>query len=211
MIPPRNTCIYRKHSQACLKGKFVWCYKWSCCHLCWCSQRKGEGSGTAQSVVPSGTSPGRSVELRIKNYEQLRYLQQLYNDGILTAEEYHEQKQLIITSIRKLWAFIVNYTWIFDSYMCEIAFEKFIWVQSKLYNPGWAIQPWQSCGVILVKLVSCSVSPSVVPSPSKWLPRSDLTLEKASSMGLKSGEYGGRKRTSTQSLLTLIILLPCGI
>jgi hypothetical protein len=77
------------------------------------------------------------VELRIKNYEQLRYLQQLYNDGILTAEEYHEHKQLIITSIRKLWAFIVNYiyiyTWIFDSYMCEIAFEKFIWVQSLSY------------------------------------------------------------------------------
>ena len=54
------------------------------------------------SVVTSGISPGRSVELRMKNYEQLRYLQQLYDDGILTREEYQEQKQLIITSIRKL-------------------------------------------------------------------------------------------------------------
>ena len=53
-------------------------------------------------VVSSGVSPGRSVELRMKNYEQLRYLQELYDDGILTAEEYQEQKQLIITSIRKL-------------------------------------------------------------------------------------------------------------
>ena len=52
------------------------------------------------SVVKSGISPGRSVELRMKNYEQ--YLQQLYDDGILTREEYQEQKQLIITSILKL-------------------------------------------------------------------------------------------------------------
>ena len=38
----------------------------------------------------------------MKNYIQLRYLQELYDDRILTAEEYQEQKQLIITSIRKL-------------------------------------------------------------------------------------------------------------
>ena len=54
------------------------------------------------SAVSSGVSHGRSVELRMKNYKQLRYLQELYDDGILTAEEYQEQKQLIITSIRKL-------------------------------------------------------------------------------------------------------------
>ena len=54
------------------------------------------------SVVPSGISPGQSVELRMKNYKQLCYLQQLFDDGILTGEEYQEQKQLIITSIRKL-------------------------------------------------------------------------------------------------------------
>lgn len=58
---------------------------------------KSQGSATS-----SGVSPGRSVELRMKNYEQLRYLQQLYVDSILTTEEYEEQKQLIITSIRKL-------------------------------------------------------------------------------------------------------------
>ena len=38
----------------------------------------------------------------MKNYEQLRYLQQLYDDGILSTEEYREQKELIIGSIRKL-------------------------------------------------------------------------------------------------------------
>ena len=49
------------------------------------------------SVVSSSVSLGQSVELRMKNYEQLRYLQELYDDRILTAEEYQEQKQLIIT------------------------------------------------------------------------------------------------------------------
>ncbi|ETW92414.1 MAG: hypothetical protein ETSY2_53485 [Candidatus Entotheonella gemina] len=38
----------------------------------------------------------------MKNYEQLRYLQQRYDDGILTGEEYQEQQQLVITSICKL-------------------------------------------------------------------------------------------------------------
>ena len=65
-------------------------------------KEREKGQEQPTSVVPSGTSPGRSVELRMKNYEQLRYLQQLYDDGILTGEEYQEQKQLIITSIRKL-------------------------------------------------------------------------------------------------------------
>ena len=48
-----------------------------------------------------GVSPGRSVELRMKNFEQLRYLQHLYDDGILTAE-YEEQKGKILSSLRKL-------------------------------------------------------------------------------------------------------------
>lgn len=51
---------------------------------------------------PVGISPGRSVELRMKNFEQLRYLQQLYDDGILTSTEYEEQKDKILSSLRKL-------------------------------------------------------------------------------------------------------------
>ena len=38
----------------------------------------------------------------MKNYEQLRYVQQLYDDGILCEEEYAEQKQDILGSLRKL-------------------------------------------------------------------------------------------------------------
>jgi len=47
-------------------------------------------------------TPEKSVELRMKNYEQLRYLQQLLDDKILTDSEYTEQKQAILTSLRKL-------------------------------------------------------------------------------------------------------------
>ena len=54
------------------------------------------------SVQPVGVSPGRAVELRMKNFEQLRYLQQLYDDGILTQIEYEEQKEKILSSLRKL-------------------------------------------------------------------------------------------------------------
>lgn len=61
-----------------------------------------QGREKPTTVVGGGVSPGRSVELRMKNYEQLHYLQQLYDDGILTEDEYLEQKTHIISSLRKL-------------------------------------------------------------------------------------------------------------
>ena len=50
-------------------------------------------------LVPSAISP---VELRMKNFEQLRYLQNLFEDGVLTDKEYSEQKENILSSLRKL-------------------------------------------------------------------------------------------------------------
>ena len=47
-------------------------------------------------------SPAKSTELKIKNYEQLRYLQNLYDDGILTRTEYTEQTQ-------QIWVFLMDY------------------------------------------------------------------------------------------------------
>lgn len=47
-------------------------------------------------------SPGQATELRMKNMEQLRYLQSLYNDNIITEDELLEQKQMILEAIRKL-------------------------------------------------------------------------------------------------------------
>lgn len=64
------------------------------------------GPGVSQSsntIMPCpGVSPGKAVDLRMKNYEQLRYLQQLYEDGVLDQKEYIEQKQDILKFLRKL-------------------------------------------------------------------------------------------------------------
>ena len=50
----------------------------------------------------AGISPGKAIELRMKNYEQLRYIQQLYDDGILSETEYTEQKRGILDSLKRL-------------------------------------------------------------------------------------------------------------
>ena len=53
-------------------------------------------------LISSAISPGKTVELRMKHFEQLRYLQSLFEDGILTDKEYSEQKENILSSLRKL-------------------------------------------------------------------------------------------------------------
>jgi hypothetical protein len=47
-------------------------------------------------------SPAKAVDLRMKNYQQLRFLQQLFEDGILDEKEYTEQKGNILEFLRKL-------------------------------------------------------------------------------------------------------------
>ena len=44
----------------------------------------------------------KCVELRMKNFEQSMYLQQLLEDGKLNENEYTEQKENIISSLWKL-------------------------------------------------------------------------------------------------------------
>ena len=67
------------------------------------------GSGKAadppkqhSTAVSMSVSPSKAVELRMKNLEQLRYLQQLHEDGILTDAELAELKRDIFSSLRKL-------------------------------------------------------------------------------------------------------------
>lgn len=65
--------------------------------------KKQEKEDTSTSCSGSiGISPGKAVDLRMKNYQQLRYIQQLFDDGILTQAEYVEQKQDILTSLKRL-------------------------------------------------------------------------------------------------------------
>ena len=54
--------------------------------------------GTSVAAV----SPAKVIDLRMKNFEQLRYLQGLFEDGILSQEELNEQKSVILNALRKL-------------------------------------------------------------------------------------------------------------
>ena len=66
---------------------------------------KGNNTDRDKHSTPSTTevvSSSQAIELRMKNYEQLRYLQSLLDDGILNEEEYVEQKKNILLSLRKL-------------------------------------------------------------------------------------------------------------
>ena len=47
-------------------------------------------------------SPGRVTELRSKKLQELRELQCLRDENILTEEEFAEQKGLVLASLRKL-------------------------------------------------------------------------------------------------------------
>lgn len=49
-----------------------------------------------------GISPGRVSELRMKKLHELRELQSLLEQNILTQQEFQEQKQLVLDSLRKL-------------------------------------------------------------------------------------------------------------
>ena len=64
--------------------------------------KENEAHQTTQGPSDVGLSPGKAIELRMKNFEQLRYLQQLYEDQILDEKEYIEQKKSILLSLRKL-------------------------------------------------------------------------------------------------------------
>ena len=49
-----------------------------------------------------GVSPGKAVDLRMKNLQQLRYLQSLCEDNILSDQGFAEQKWIVLESLRKL-------------------------------------------------------------------------------------------------------------
>ena len=56
--------------------------------------------GTETQKVPF--SPGKKLDLRMKNLEQLRQLQKLYEDGILSQEEFDAQKKIVVLSLNHL-------------------------------------------------------------------------------------------------------------
>ena len=61
----------------------------------------------SESVRPQcsqslGVSPGKVSEIRGKSYSQLATLKQLYEDGVLTLSEFEEQKEMILSGLKKL-------------------------------------------------------------------------------------------------------------
>lgn len=50
----------------------------------------------------SALTLSKSIELRMKNLEQLKFLQQLFVDNVLSEAEYSEQKGIILDSLRNL-------------------------------------------------------------------------------------------------------------
>jgi len=62
-------------------------------------------STSTEKTSTTGThsiSPSKAIDLRMKNFEQLRYLQQLFDDNILSENEYSEQKQSILSTLKNL-------------------------------------------------------------------------------------------------------------
>ena len=55
-----------------------------------------------ESSLTGNSSPSKVITLRMKNYEQLKYLKQLNDDGVLNDKEYIEQKNDIMMTLRKL-------------------------------------------------------------------------------------------------------------
>ena len=63
------------------------------------SPAKGNLNSSCNSV---NISPSRLADVRMKHYEQLRYIHKLYDDGILNDEEFGEQKLKILQVLRSL-------------------------------------------------------------------------------------------------------------
>ncbi len=57
---------------------------------------------TIENQRELGVSPGKASEIRSKSYSQLSTLKQLYDDGVLSMDEFEEQKKIILSGLKKL-------------------------------------------------------------------------------------------------------------
>lgn len=61
-----------------------------------------KGTGVFETSMKPGISPGKITDLRMKKLQELRELQGLLEQNILTQQEFVEQKTLVLDSLRKL-------------------------------------------------------------------------------------------------------------
>lgn len=52
--------------------------------------------------IGTGISPGKAVDIRGRSLQQLATLKQLYVDGVLSQDEFDEQKDIILSGLKKL-------------------------------------------------------------------------------------------------------------
>ena len=57
---------------------------------------------TQSPLSVAGVSPGRAADIRGRSYNQLSTLKKLFQDGVLSQDEFEEQKDLILDGLRKL-------------------------------------------------------------------------------------------------------------
>ena len=55
-----------------------------------------------EKQLDQALSPNQQADVRMKNFEQLKYLQELLQGGVLTESEFLEQKRNILEALRKL-------------------------------------------------------------------------------------------------------------
>ena len=60
---------------------------------------KGDSATASSSPNVIAMSPSTLANVRMKNFEQLRYIKQLHSDDILTDEEFKQQKENILCAI----------------------------------------------------------------------------------------------------------------
>ena len=59
-------------------------------------------SNSTGTPIATCVSPGKAVDVRGKSLGQLATLKQLFIDGVLSQEEFNEQKEIILGSLKKL-------------------------------------------------------------------------------------------------------------
>ena len=74
------------------------------------SDQKGDEQNL--NVNRLGIAPKKSADLRMKNLQQLQYLQQLHDDNILSDTEFLEQKGIILDALRKLQQTYTQYSYV---------------------------------------------------------------------------------------------------
>lgn len=63
---------------------------------------QSEQTTKSDTSSTGGLSPGKVAELRSRKLQELRELQQLLEGNILTKEEFTEQKDMVLSALRKL-------------------------------------------------------------------------------------------------------------